>query len=93
MAVGITPELEPGDCSICGEKRQVRLIIDNDSGRIARICEGCAAGSSLTAEELIEKHGRASSKGKGAQILGKEEWLASGKSAQPAGGSPGGPPG
>lgn len=76
MAIGITPELEEGVCSVCGAKKpQVRLVIDSESGKTAGICIECALPSKLSAEEILEKYGVLSEKNKGADVLQKEEWL------------------
>jgi len=75
MPIGITPEMEPGKCSLCGAERPVRLIIDNERDRVVRICEECAKSSTLTAEELLAEKGGPSKAAKGAQVLGKEDWL------------------
>lgn len=54
-AIGLTPGFENGKCSLCGTESEVRILLGPD--RVVRICRDCAAKSSLSVEELLEKHG------------------------------------
>ena len=75
MPLGITPELEGGICSLCEKEKSVRLIIDNERNLVAKICLECAAKSILSAEEILEKHGKESKAAGKAEVLDKETWL------------------
>ncbi|MFH0961883.1 MAG: hypothetical protein V1820_04330 [archaeon] len=83
MAIGITPELEDGTCSICKRKAQVRFVIDSEKGLAAGICLECALPSKLTAEEILVKYGKESAKAKKAFILEKDEWVKEQQNSQP----------
>lgn len=53
--VGLTPGFEKGKCSLCDRECEVRILLG--AGRTVRICRDCAARSSLSVDELLEKHG------------------------------------
>jgi hypothetical protein len=81
MAIGITPELEEGNCSVCEKPGKVRVFFDSEKGLDAKVCAECAAGSPMTAEELLAKFGK-KIKTKGVSILPREDWLSSEKKAE-----------
>lgn len=55
QAIGLTPGFEKGTCSLCGTESEVRILLGPD--RIVKICRDCATKSSLSVDELLEKHG------------------------------------
>ncbi len=76
MPIGITPELEEGKCFVCGKGGvKVRVFFDSDKGLDAKVCQECAQGSSLTAQDLLAKFGKPMKGRAGVAILPREDWL------------------
>jgi hypothetical protein len=56
---GISLGYEKDKCSVCGIKKEVRIVYNKVTKRSANICDNCAETSKdLTTEELIKKYGK-----------------------------------
>lgn len=60
--IGISPEYEIGFCSICKKKKKVRIIADNSTKRIMKICERCANATDISVTDALERYGRKTKK-------------------------------
>ncbi|MCW1296365.1 MAG: hypothetical protein OH319_01655 [Candidatus Parvarchaeota archaeon] len=58
MELGITLGFEEGICSICKEKKNVRILCDQERKKIVKICESCAEKfGTLSAGEIMDMFG------------------------------------
>jgi len=59
VKLGITMGFETGICSICKKEKNVRIIYDEDSNKIVKICEECAEKfGERTSEEIMNEFGK-----------------------------------
>lgn len=55
--IGISPEFEDGTCSVCEKTTKVRVIGDDETHRVAKICNECAQTMNQSVSEFLETHG------------------------------------
>ncbi len=64
MAIGITLCYEDGICDVCGKKKAVRIIFDEDSKMMLKICDSCANRfPNKSVEFMLAKYGKVMKRG------------------------------
>ncbi|MDP7078841.1 MAG: hypothetical protein QF415_03050 [Candidatus Undinarchaeales archaeon] len=53
---GISLQFEEGICSVCKKRKQVRIIAHDE--RIAKLCEVCAQGITVSIADFLKKYGK-----------------------------------
>lgn len=57
--IGITPEFQKGECSVCKAKNtDVRVIAEPDSFRAAALCKQCGETLTMNVDEVLQKYGK-----------------------------------
>jgi hypothetical protein len=75
---GLTLGYQTDKCSICGFKKEIRIVYDNEEHRIAKVCDTCVEDQGTKSiSDIIEQYGKKTT-AKHIDILTKEQMEKSG---------------